>query len=439
MADTKDKKPTAGNLRALFKDSGWLKTLRKRMGLGDTLGPLPEECGGTGSESTASAFDQLTFDVSSHIKKIGLSWPSTTYTNIEGIVTHIRQDGSYIRFFISGNNAAKAIDIAPGSTLKSGEAFTASATFSTGSAVSSQLVSAWNCVDREDGGATLYLITSQVSSGVSYKYETVLSITSAGAASVSVRQLSSGAFGTAGNLSYACCGAFLGNSAMAFAVGINGGNVSEILTVSADGALQVREITGDSVRVNTSSPNRMFSSDGKTIIANFDSNGTYEVYGINIETGFAKKLAIQALNYPASANLYFDPASMSRAVELSSSNVTVKHTFDVDSDFTESRETLLVAIMSDSDFTGGYLKYIVPGTDFFCIQYTSSSSSGRYAYLLNTKTGTLVKTAQSIESSPFVNGRSSTVKNGNLVIYSPLILPSRNKDNQSEVYVYVID
>lgn len=40
--ETKDKKPTAGNLRALFKNQSWLKTLRKRMGLGDTLGPLSE-------------------------------------------------------------------------------------------------------------------------------------------------------------------------------------------------------------------------------------------------------------------------------------------------------------------------------------------------------------------------------------------------------------
>ena len=51
--ETKDKKPTAGNLRALFKNQSWLKTLRKRMGLGDTLGPLGEEFGGTGGNKYA--------------------------------------------------------------------------------------------------------------------------------------------------------------------------------------------------------------------------------------------------------------------------------------------------------------------------------------------------------------------------------------------------
>lgn len=45
---TDEKRPTAGNLKALFKNSAWLKTLRGRLGLGNSLDALEENRGGTG-------------------------------------------------------------------------------------------------------------------------------------------------------------------------------------------------------------------------------------------------------------------------------------------------------------------------------------------------------------------------------------------------------
>lgn len=39
------------NIRAMVRDVGFLRALRKAMGLGDTLGALPSECGGTGVTS----------------------------------------------------------------------------------------------------------------------------------------------------------------------------------------------------------------------------------------------------------------------------------------------------------------------------------------------------------------------------------------------------
>lgn len=42
---------SASNIKTILRDGSVLKALRRRMGLGDTLGVLPPECGGTGSTS----------------------------------------------------------------------------------------------------------------------------------------------------------------------------------------------------------------------------------------------------------------------------------------------------------------------------------------------------------------------------------------------------
>lgn len=47
--DIKDKDTVNHNLKEMVTNPESLKYLRKNMGLGDTLGPLPKENGGTGT------------------------------------------------------------------------------------------------------------------------------------------------------------------------------------------------------------------------------------------------------------------------------------------------------------------------------------------------------------------------------------------------------
>ena len=54
MTATGTERTTARNIKALFSRGTFLRWLRKGMGLGDTLGPLPPEAGGTGRTSTGS-------------------------------------------------------------------------------------------------------------------------------------------------------------------------------------------------------------------------------------------------------------------------------------------------------------------------------------------------------------------------------------------------
>ena len=49
MAGEERKHASVGNVAALMRDGGFLKTLRSRMGLGDTLGPLEPQFGGLGA------------------------------------------------------------------------------------------------------------------------------------------------------------------------------------------------------------------------------------------------------------------------------------------------------------------------------------------------------------------------------------------------------
>lgn len=48
MAANGSERTTARNIKSLFSRGAFLQWLRKNMGLGDTLGPLPPENGGTG-------------------------------------------------------------------------------------------------------------------------------------------------------------------------------------------------------------------------------------------------------------------------------------------------------------------------------------------------------------------------------------------------------
>lgn len=57
--ETNGKRPTSGNLKALFASAVWLKKIRKAAGLGDTLGVLPVECGGTGKTSSVETINSL--------------------------------------------------------------------------------------------------------------------------------------------------------------------------------------------------------------------------------------------------------------------------------------------------------------------------------------------------------------------------------------------
>ena len=58
MAGESRKHASVGNVGALLKDGGFLKTLRSRMGLGGALGVLQPENGGTGRTSFAEAFEE---------------------------------------------------------------------------------------------------------------------------------------------------------------------------------------------------------------------------------------------------------------------------------------------------------------------------------------------------------------------------------------------
>lgn len=49
---------SAANIKAMLEDGDVLRMIRRRMGLGDTLGALPPECGGTGATSAAQGVGQ---------------------------------------------------------------------------------------------------------------------------------------------------------------------------------------------------------------------------------------------------------------------------------------------------------------------------------------------------------------------------------------------
>lgn len=49
---------SAQNIKAMLEDADVLRMIRRRMGLGDTLGALPPECGGTGTTSPSAGVGQ---------------------------------------------------------------------------------------------------------------------------------------------------------------------------------------------------------------------------------------------------------------------------------------------------------------------------------------------------------------------------------------------
>lgn len=105
MAVKGSERTTAQNMRALFSGAKFLQWLRKNMGLGDTLGPLPAENGGTGRAGTGQLV-QLTESASGSVM---------TYTCPDSLDGH--ELVVLAPFFLDDNNGYGSLNFVQGVTV----------------------------------------------------------------------------------------------------------------------------------------------------------------------------------------------------------------------------------------------------------------------------------------------------------------------------------
>ena len=160
--ETKDKRPTAANLKAFwdgkFSNKDWLKKLRGKMGLGETLGPLPEENGGTAS---SSLYDKI-YHIYRALPQFSVG-PLVGYTYNGSYSKHgyvyIRKNATSVTMSVSAKYSSGStfyFNIASGSALADGTVIsTLTVEMEFPESFSAVDLKGWRCIDRADGGMTV--------------------------------------------------------------------------------------------------------------------------------------------------------------------------------------------------------------------------------------------------------------------------------------------
>lgn len=151
MAVNGTERTTAQNIKALFSRGTFLQWLRKNMGLGDTLGPLPPENGGTGKTGTGEPV-KLTESASGNVvtytcpdaldnHEVVVMRPLLIFFNYNCYsqcltvpVNLITNGGSDLSFIVFGDNTVNISRLTV--TLRRTSATTFTATFGYGAQVS---------------------------------------------------------------------------------------------------------------------------------------------------------------------------------------------------------------------------------------------------------------------------------------------------------------
>lgn len=97
---------SAANIKAMLEDADVLRMIRRRMGLGDTLGALPPECGGTGI-TTGVDVDGIVAKAMLKAYPVGSIYTSTAATN-PGTLFGGRWERIQGRFLFAADDTRKA-------------------------------------------------------------------------------------------------------------------------------------------------------------------------------------------------------------------------------------------------------------------------------------------------------------------------------------------
>lgn len=415
--ETKDKRPTAGNLKAFwnwkFSNKDWLKKLRGRMGLGETLGPLPEENGGTGSESTSSVFDQIVYDFTPHMKTVSVPSGSTSESDTRNFITYWRDDGTYIRFCVDSVSfrTVSYVDVMNGSTLKSGKSFTTSATFSTRTDRNySPNVKAWNCVEYEDGSAKLFLLVGEYYNGLIGVKAVTASITSDGALSVSVGADLASTF--SGKVVAPRYNAFTEDGSTAFVYGSPSYDEQYIVLASQEGSFSVEPLSGDDLVRADSKPK--YSSDGKHMLIRGSTSDEYSL----VDFAERKVSNITSGSFPNGDVLVFlDDATKLLSVghRDRTGNTLAIGRINAESGSVDVESGFELTILSDENWKASY-KYFTPIFKNGCMCVMCGSSYGGSDFnvgCINERTKTFASTT--IKGGSFELSSYGTTKRGNVV------------------------
>lgn len=205
-----DKKVTVGNLSALYKKlvekfmpNQTPQELRAAMGLGDTLGPLSVEHGGTGAGdfsgfvsqvngATEAASGMHLFDRIVARNDYSATLPVNNGNYIEPVAFFARSDGSHLAFCFGYTSSTTKSVIVSGTT-KFGASVSKTASFSTSAVTTSShsgTLLAYAMNDNADGSFTGHFAFYAYFNGYLGQYTVTVKVTASGSVSASAAKVS---------------------------------------------------------------------------------------------------------------------------------------------------------------------------------------------------------------------------------------------------------
>lgn len=202
MSNT-DKHVSVGNIKAMIADGSWLQLIRKRMGLGDTLGPLEIEHGGTGcSDLTGlSALVNESVELASGLslaksltinRFTATTAPSANSTYGSHVFLYVRADGSYVSISTDSYTSSTR-NIKVSGTTKGGVSISTSTTCSMSSIYNGSFTFtpfAYAMQDDSSGNFYAYIAGSAYNNGYHGQGIITVKATSNGALSASAASVS---------------------------------------------------------------------------------------------------------------------------------------------------------------------------------------------------------------------------------------------------------